>query len=63
MVYLMTDSDRQRLRDGIKRGSDMLAICISMRERKIMTEDEYQECLRIIGIKTAQSAPRQMELF
>jgi len=59
----MTNDDRRRLREGIKRGTDMLAICTSMRDRKVMTEDEYQECLRIIGAKTAQSQQRQLELF
>jgi hypothetical protein len=59
----MTDSDRQRLRDGVKRGTDMLAICTSMRERKIMTEDEYRECLHIIGGKQQPRYLQQMEFF
>jgi hypothetical protein len=59
----MTNDDRRRLREGIKRGSDMLAICTSMLDRGVMTEDEYRECLRIIGGKRQQSEPAQMELF
>jgi hypothetical protein len=58
----MTNDDRRRLREGIKRGSDMLAICTQMRDRGVMTEEEYTECLRIIGVKK-QVSTEQLELF